>query len=397
MKKNLFMTAAAIAALLTGCSTDEEIANIETSAKNAIGFNIVSNGAETKATIHNTGSTNFDFDVFAFNSTTGDLFMGTHQTDFGHEGVDIVYKDSKWDYKNPADLAYWPSDKSKLSFYAISPATVENEYDKINFSWNIHGPIATEGNKIHCSLVNEYGGADGAKNYDLMYATAFNYDKSTYNTKVKLSFKHTLSQVIFKGKTSNKFLEADIQSIKIINTKTSGTFTIPTLLEGSGNYARNPKASDWAPNNLPVNPLDAKLTAANVVVNSTDAIDLSKTDEPILVIPQVLTPWSTTPGNAVTKQQGDTDKQSYLEIAMKLTQNGQYVIGSKDSYKTVYVPFHNINDDGTKGWEPGKCYIYTLNFGGGYDDQGQPILTPITFEPTVEDWVDASGYNVQVN
>ena len=397
MKKNLFMTAAAIAALLTGCSTDEEIANIETSAKNAIGFNIVSNGAETKATIHNTGSTNFDFDVFAFNSTTGDLFMGTHQTDIGHDGVDIVYKDSKWDYKNPADLAYWPSDKSKLSFYAISPATVENEYDKINFSWNIHGPIATEGNKIHCSLVNEYGGADGAKNYDLMYATAFNYDKSTYNTKVKLSFKHTLSQVIFKGKTSNKFLEADIQSIKIINTKTSGTFTIPTLLEGSGNYARNPKASDWAPNNLPVNPLDAKLTAANVVVNSTDAIDLSKTDEPILVIPQVLTPWSTTPGNAVTKQQGDTDKQSYLEIAMKLTQNGQYVIGSKDSYKTVYVPFHNINDDGTKGWEPGKCYIYTLNFGGGYDDQGQPILTPITFEPTVEDWVDASGYNVQVN
>lgn len=91
MKKNLFMTAAAIAALLTGCSTDEEIANIETSAKNAIGFNIVSNGAETKATIHNTGSTNFDFDVFAFNSTTGDLFMGTRQSDFEHDGVDIYY------------------------------------------------------------------------------------------------------------------------------------------------------------------------------------------------------------------------------------------------------------------------------------------------------------------
>ena len=53
MKKNLLMTAAMTAVLLTGCSTDEEIANIETSAKNAIGFNIVSNGAETKAIIHN--------------------------------------------------------------------------------------------------------------------------------------------------------------------------------------------------------------------------------------------------------------------------------------------------------------------------------------------------------
>lgn len=52
MKKNLLMTAAMTAVLLTGCSTDEEIANIETSAKNAIGFNIVSNRAETKATIH---------------------------------------------------------------------------------------------------------------------------------------------------------------------------------------------------------------------------------------------------------------------------------------------------------------------------------------------------------
>ena len=331
MKKNLFMTAAAIAALLTGCSTDEEIANIETSAKNAIGFNIVSNSAETKATIYNNGSTNFDFDVFAFNSTTGKLFMGTHQTDFGHDGVDIVYKDSKWDYKNPADLAYWPSDESKLSFYAISPATVENEFDKINFSWYIHGPQATEGNKIHCSLVNEYGGADGAKNYDLMYATAFNYDKSTYNTKVKLTFKHALSQVHFKGQTSNASLKADIQSITIKNTKTSGTFTIPTdLLEGNNNYARDPKASDWTlKDDLWKTTLNAKMVATNVVVNSTEAIDLSKKEEPILVIPQVLTPWSTTPEKAVTKADGDTKKESYLEIAMKLTQNGQYVIGTE--------------------------------------------------------------------
>ena len=128
------------------------------------------------------------------------------------------------------------------------------------------------------------------------------------------------------------------------------------------------------------------------MVNSTDAIDLSKKEEPILVIPQVLTPWSTT----VSTEEANNQHQSYLEIAMKLTQNGQYVIGTESSYQTVYVPFHNINDNGTKGWEPGKCYIYTLTFGGGYDKDGNLILAPITFEPTVEDWVDASGYNVQV-
>lgn len=43
-----------------------------------------------------------------------------------------------------------------------------------------------------------------------------------------------------------------------MNTKTSGAFTIPTdLLEGNENYARNPKATDWAPKDL-WNPLNAK-------------------------------------------------------------------------------------------------------------------------------------------
>lgn len=389
MKKNLFMTAAAIAALLTGCSTDEEIANIETSAKNAIGFNIVSNSAETKATIYNNGSTNFDFDVFAFNSTTGDLFMGTHQEDFGHDGVDIVYKDSKWDYKNPDDLAYWPSDGSKLSFYAISPATITEYDDRIRYSWLIHGPKATEDpevtNKISCTLVDEYGNA--GTNYDLMYATAFKYDKGTNNTKVKLTFKHTLSQVIFKGTTSNASLKADIKSIRMYNIKHSGEFKIPADLQaGSDNYARAPKSTDWTLKESK-HSVAAKMAGDNVLVDNTGVKDLSKTDEPILVIPQVLTPWSTTTS---------TDDNSYLEISMKLTQNGQYVIGTESTYQTIYVPFINVDTNNTTGWEPGKRYIYTLTFGGGYDKNGNPILTPITFEPTVEDWKDISGYAPEV-
>lgn len=386
MKKNLFMTAAAIAALLTGCSTDEEIANIETSAKNAIGFNIVSNGAETKATIYGSGSKDFDFDVFAFNSTTGDLFMGDHPQDsYAHNGVDIYHNGSEWGYRNSNELAYWPSDKSKLSFYAISPATVAQDMLQ-HYMWNIHGPKSDKGNKISCSLVDEYGEVKGT-NYDLMYATAFNYDKTINNTKVKLSFKHTLSQVIFKGTTSNSSLKADIQSIKIKNIKFSGIFSIPADPQtGSSNYARDPQASDWTLNE-PKHSVAAKMAGDNVLVDNTDVKDLSKTDEPILVIPQVLTPWSTNTS---------IDDNSYLEISMKLTQNGQYVIGTESAYQTIYVPFINVDTNNATGWEPGKCYIYTLNFGGGYDKNGNPILTPITFEPTVEDWEDASGYNIQV-
>ena len=408
MKKNLLMTAAMTAVLLTGCSSDEEIANIETSAKNAIGFNIVSNKAETKATpIGPDNLTSTDFDVFAFNSTTGDLFMGDHQATLGHDGVNIHYDkvNTKWDYKNPADLAYWPSDGSKLNFYAISPATLEDEEHNANYLWLIHGPKAITGtdgtekvtNEIYCSLVNEYGNSKGGKNYDLMYATAFNYDKGTYGTKVKLTFKHTLSQVIFKGKTSNASLKADIKSITMKNIIHSGYFSIPAELQTEGdNYARDPKASDWT---LTTSRLSfaAKLTAENIILDSnTEAKDLSKADEPILVIPQVLTPWPTTPENAVSIDTGTTNGQSYLEIVMKLTQNEQYVIGTASEYQTIYVPFANVDDNNTTGWEPGKRYIYTLTFGGGYDKDGNLILAPITFEPSVDDWLDASGYNIQV-
>ena len=116
----------------------------------------------------------------------------------------------------------------------------------------------------------------------------------------------------------------------------------------------------------------------------------------MLFIPQQLTKWTTTPESAFTKKQGDENKQSYLGITLKLTQKGQYLIGSENEYKTIYVPFTNIDENNVTGWQPGKRYIYTLNFGGGYDDQGKPILTPITFDAEVTDWSDASGYNVQV-
>lgn len=59
---------------------------------NAIGFNVLSNAAETRATpTTNTNLKNTDFDVFAF-TADGTAFMGKVDTDFGHDGVKIVYK-----------------------------------------------------------------------------------------------------------------------------------------------------------------------------------------------------------------------------------------------------------------------------------------------------------------
>lgn len=129
-----------------------------------------------------------------------------------------------------------------------------------------------------------------------------------------------------------------------------------------------------------------KLNAANVKTNDA-VVDLSDMNSPMMMIPQQLTKWSTySAGTAVPKIEADGKKECYLEISMKLKQNDSYLIGSAAEYKTVYVPFDNAT-----GWEPGKRYIYTLIFGGGYDDQGEPILSPITFDAATTNWVDANA------
>lgn len=68
-----------------------------------------------------------------------------------------------------------------------------------------------------------------------------------------------------------------------------------------------------------------------------------------------------------------------MSIECKIKIDGFYKLGSDTEYKTLYVPFD-------ADWQPGKRYVYTLVFGGGYDAEGNTILQPINFEPSVEDW-----------
>lgn len=107
MKKVIFGTALASMALLSACSSDNELANVETAANNAIGFHVVGNKAETRATIvDNSNITGTKFNVFAF-TEDGKTFMGDAD---GREGINISFsgeaKSGKWDYTNQSDLRY---------------------------------------------------------------------------------------------------------------------------------------------------------------------------------------------------------------------------------------------------------------------------------------------------
>ena len=377
MKKSTVMLWAIFGALLMGCS-DEEIANVETSSRNAIGFNVLSNAAETRATpTTNTNLKNTDFDVFAF-TADGTAFMGKVDTDFGHDGVNIVYNNGKWDYKNASDLRYWPT--GALDFYAFNPGTVSEDM-MMNYMWEASGTVQ----KISYTCIDEYGANTGHANYDVMYAIAKGQEKDMNNGIVKFNFKHILSQVVFKAKTEYDNMQVDINMIKIHNVKMGGFFTLPATADGTGSW------SDPADLPSEVSGL-GKFTVVkdvNITVKSnTIATDISTTT-PMLNRPQELTAWKVSETATKSKLEADNAKQCYLEIACKIRQSGAYLLGSASEYKTIYVPFGDT-------WVAGKRHIYTLIFGGGYDDQGEAVLNPIQFDAETTGWVDADkDVNVQ--
>ena len=373
MKKSTVMLWAIFGALLVGCS-DEEIANVETSSRNAIGFNVLSNAAETRAiptTPDNLTST--DFDVFAF-TTDGTAFMGKVDTDFGHDGVKIVYKNGKWDYDDANDLRYWPTEA--LDFYAFNPGTVSEDMI-VFYSWEATKDVQ----KISYTCMDEYGSGTTHANYDVMYAMAKGQTKDMNNGIVKFNFKHILSQVVFKAKTQYDNMQVDIDVIKIHNFKFAGAFTLPAAADGTGS---------WSSSDLAFPHAFTVVKNANITVNSnTEATDIT-TNTPMLNIPQELTAWKVSETATKSKLEADNAKQCYLEIACKIRQSGAYLLGSASEYKTIYVPFGDT-------WEQGKRHIYTLIFGGGYNDQGEAVLNPIQFDAETTDWGNADKADKDVN
>jgi len=372
MKKVIFGTALASMALLSACSSDNELANVGTTASNAIGFHVVGNKAETRATpITPDNLTSTDFNVFAYknnNGADGEIFMGDNGLNHGLSGVTIKYKNEKWDYDNPADLHYWPKEGS-LNFYAVSPASIPEGVTL--YSWDIQQETKT----ITYTCFDEYNVSNGNSNPDVMYAITKDQTQSTQAGKVNLNFQHILSQIVFQAKTVNSDMEVDIKEIKIKNFKIGGTFTIPT--DGS-----SPSQSSWSSLGevFKFSPFTVikKTDADPIKITGTESTDISSTT-PMLFVPQQLTGWNV----AHKIDDAETNGESYLIINCKIKQKNDYLHGKETQYEDLYVPF------GTS-WEPGKRYIYTLIFGGGYNAQGQAILQPINFKAEVGKWVDAA-------
>ena len=388
MKKVILLTACTAAVLLSGCS-DNELASVGagtgTSAQNAIGFHVVGNQAETRATpITPSNITDTDFNVYAYiknaEGNDGNPFMGGNDSDHGNKGINISHKGSDWSYTTPGDIRYWPTTDTELNFYAVNPGS------NSLFSWKFTN--TQKEIKYTCYdeyLANNFYEEDGTKkkyltNKDAMYAVAKGQTYETNAGKVMFNFKHILSQVVFKAKTQyDNDMEVDINAVSIHNFQIGGIFKIPV---------GDPAQGDWTPNDhnqATGFTVKKEETGKNIKVSKSNvATDIS--DGPMLFVPQKLKKW-TIPSTITA---ANTAKQSYLKITCKIKQGGAYLVGSDTKYKELYVPFG-------ADWQPGKRYIYTLIFGGGYDAQGQTILQPVNFDAKiVDDWTDVPAEDINL-
>lgn len=363
MNKIYLLTAAfAVMASLSGCS-DTELASIDTvQEKTPIGFHTVGSQMGSRAEIIDAGNiTSTDFKVYAFDGD-GNAFMGENDTEPAWNGVKINHTTGKWDYANSADIKYWPGTVKPLDFYAVNPATFDMENMMTHYGWNFN----KDSQQITYTCIDEFGQNKGISNLDVMYATAKNQTKDNNAGKVGLVFKHILCQVAFKAKTQDANMQVEIESINIHNVNTGGIFTIPT---------GTPANKDWQ--------LIGISRTFSMGMNGTTSVNNTSTDvftKPMLFVPQVLSPWVPSDKNI---DAANNDKLTYLEISCRIKQNNTYLFG-KNGFETLYVPF-------SATWEPGKRYVYTLIFGGGYDRDGKAILQPINFEPSVETWKDENN------
>lgn len=261
--------------------------------------------------------------------------------------------------------------------------------------------------------------SDLSKQKDIVVA-AKRQAGSIGNSQVDLAFQHALSQIVFLGKVgaNQPALHVRVFSLSICNVNKTGTFTFP--LQADGSLAATLAKTDWGTPSVPstyaISPKsDATPDYIELTANATVTSDGTTTSlmnggtsandlvaDPLFMIPQTVAAWDYSSnyndatnsivgvGTNVSGQADDSNQTgAYLKINCAIWQiDGVPIVGtySSSTYtgEDVYVPL-------AVDWDPGKKYIYTLNFGIGRTKFGLPLGLPITFSVTsVAAWTDTT-------
>lgn len=369
--KKYFIGAAALLAF-TACSNDETVDLNQDG--NVISFAVTANNPSRAA------------DIYCSNNLPGEFTIWASHNEKQYIDGDLVkYEGSKW--VNQTGTRYWPA-TGNVTFLAF-----ENE----------NGVFTYQQNPSTASTLTDFVVSTTVSDQkDFVYARKT--QAKSDGTQVTLNFRHALSQIVYKAKNTNPNLFVEINSVSIVNVNSKGDFKFPTL-DTNTSYVDHGSSSDatienqgtWS-NLSTLSTFPVTFDNKEIKGNGT-AVDLTaENNKPdtgikefsslaLLLLPQTTSAW--VPSTTTPKPTDETSK-TYFKLTCKIRNvrgtavdaNDVYLYGASDAYANIYIPV-------ALNWAQGKKYVYTFTFGngnGGYDDNGDPVLVPITYTVTVDDF-----------
>ena len=384
---------------MASCSQDETIGINHDGDE--ITFNVVTNNA-TRAE-----------DVYCNQNLPGGFYVSAISDGKTYIDGDYV-TGSNGNWTNTSGTRYWP--ETAVDFYAHV-----NGGDA--YKWNNGSP------KFEGFTVNNTVGSQ----VDLLYAVKKNQSKT--NGTVNLNFRHALSQIVFQAKNTNANLYVEIAGVSVANVGGTNTFTFPSE-NTETNIVDHDENADGVYEDGEFGSgisYDASWGTWNALTSGsiTYSVDFTKTPVPgnntlvalttanetgkeynsnaMLLLPQNTTAWKPN-DNPLPGATGNTGSYLLVDCAIFNVAGDDYADGDvclwgelkEGEWKTKELAIPVAFD-----WQQGKKYVYTLVFGkgnGGYDpdpepdpdpENPDPVLVPITFEITVEDFELVDGGEIE--
>ena len=415
--KTKFAFVAAFAAMFamgfTACSNDDDLGGgnnaqvVDGKVVKPLAFGTaLDNKAVTRGLAANVADIQVDgFQVWALdNRSAGKFFMGSAGSASTVTGIACSWDGTNSLY-NPATAYYWP--QYDLSFIAMTPqtgggitgVTVANETgagEPLVYA----NPSAVLNVTIPTTLADQKDIMFAAANAkDANDETDLNSDsKKNDKDALQLTFKHALSQIVFKGKleagsTITKAVVHNIDLCKIANTGSiaisTGSDVASFVSTPDGSAAKVTNSANIITSGQ-VNSVDlASGFAVTYKEAGTDYDDITGGDitdalahnasttrcQQLMVLPQTV---NATVADQVSTLDGTAlaaGNDAYLRVNIDLFANGDetnYVLKDTD----VFIKLNETT------WTPGVKYTYVLEFS---DD----LLNPIQFTSIITDWNNA--------
>lgn len=349
-----FLTAAAMVAMLASCSSDSG-PEATISVANRISF-----GATSDFTRSGDYTTNNlkQFYVYAYTNTTPNPTLFMDNVEVNKTATNV------WSY---SPIAYWPA-KLTVDFYAYAPAGFLGKSNPLN-------PI-----EYDAYMADE----------DIIYAVAPRLSGFTdaSNPQVIFNFRHALSKVTVKLRSSNTNLEVRVTNVALAHIYTKGNFHFPA--ESTSGTLSADNIGTWTDQNTPVPYiLHMSQTPSDIITLTPTSNDMSTTGMGLggdkYVLPQTL-----------SYETNGTGTDQYITVMCSIYDADTSI----KLWPNANTPAENIVEGSTFGdgllkfplktntvtaWQPGFHYIYDLTINSN-DEMGT-----IQFGvPTVDAFVDVT-------